>query len=127
MAGSSGTVGALVTQHQLLSGSKNISMKASSSLMGLIMLVCSLSVTLVCFPQWGGMLWDPLQKQMTKNHMRNLSWLNPVINHHLHQTLILDMDNASCHDKGKAHQVPRIPTSANFLPFNFTLAKQRNM
>ncbi|KAL3526079.1 hypothetical protein ACH5RR_014451 [Cinchona calisaya] len=59
MTGSGGTIGAVVTQLLLFSGSKNFSTQASISLMGLMMLVCTLPVTLIYFPTWGGMFCGP--------------------------------------------------------------------
>lgn len=58
MTGSGGTVGAVVTQILLLSGSK-FSKQTSISLMGLMMIVCTLPVSLIYFPQWGGMFCGP--------------------------------------------------------------------
>lgn len=58
MTGSGGTVGAVVTQLLLFSGSK-FSKQTSISLMGIMMLVCTLPVTLIYFPQSGGMLCGP--------------------------------------------------------------------
>lgn len=58
MTGSGGTVGAVVTQLLLFSGSK-YSKQTSISLMGMMMIVCTLPITLIYFPQWGGMLCGP--------------------------------------------------------------------
>ncbi|KAI6671302.1 hypothetical protein NL676_006187 [Syzygium grande] len=58
MAGSGGTVGAVVTQLLLFSGSE-MPTQTSISLMGLLMLVCTLPVTLIYFPRWGGMFCGP--------------------------------------------------------------------
>ncbi|XVF60249.1 hypothetical protein PTKIN_Ptkin08bG0029700 [Pterospermum kingtungense] len=58
MTGSGGTLGAVVTQTLLFSGSK-FSTQTSISLMGLMMIVCTLPVSLIYFPQWGGMFCRP--------------------------------------------------------------------
>ncbi|XP_022739382.1 high affinity nitrate transporter 2.7 [Durio zibethinus] len=58
MTGSGGTLGAVVTQMLLFSGDK-FSTQTSISLMGLMMIVCTLSVSLIYFPQWGGMFCGP--------------------------------------------------------------------
>ncbi|KAL3720280.1 hypothetical protein ACJRO7_005157 [Eucalyptus globulus] len=58
MTGSGGTVGAVVTQLLLFSGSE-MPRQTSISLMGLLMLVCTLPVALIYFPQWGGMFCGP--------------------------------------------------------------------
>ncbi|KAK9119770.1 hypothetical protein Scep_017863 [Stephania cephalantha] len=58
MTGSGGTVGAVVTQLLLFSGSK-FSKQTGISLMGLMMLFSTLPISLIYFPQWGGMLCGP--------------------------------------------------------------------
>ncbi|XVE67888.1 hypothetical protein DITRI_Ditri09bG0024000 [Diplodiscus trichospermus] len=58
MTGSGGTLGAVVTQTLLFSGDK-FSTQTSISLMGLMMIVCTLPVSLIYFPQWGGMFCGP--------------------------------------------------------------------
>lgn len=58
MTGSGGSAGAVVTQLLLFSGSR-FSKQTSISLMGLMMIVCSISTTLIYFPQWGGMFCGP--------------------------------------------------------------------
>lgn len=54
MAGSGGTVGAVVTQLLLFSG-QEFSKQTSISLMGVMTVVCCLPVATIYFPQWGGM------------------------------------------------------------------------
>ncbi|XP_030949290.1 high affinity nitrate transporter 2.7-like [Quercus lobata] len=71
MTGSGGTVGAVVTQLFLFSGSK-FSKQTSISLMGIMMIVCTLPITLIYFPQWGGMLCGPsfdLEKAIEDYHL----------------------------------------------------------
>lgn len=58
MTGSGGTVGAVVTQMLLFSGDK-VSTQSSISLMGLMMIICTLPISLIYFPQWGGMFCTP--------------------------------------------------------------------
>ncbi|KAL9366987.1 hypothetical protein Peur_038186 [Populus x canadensis] len=58
MTGSGGTVGAVVTQMLLFSGSR-FSTQTSISLMGLMMIICTLPVTFIYFPRWGGMFFGP--------------------------------------------------------------------
>ncbi|OMO69427.1 Major facilitator superfamily [Corchorus olitorius] len=57
MTGSGGTLGAVVTQMLLFSGDK-FSTQTSISLMGLMMILCTLSVSLIYFPRSGGMFCD---------------------------------------------------------------------
>ncbi|MBA0605891.1 hypothetical protein Godav_018423 [Gossypium davidsonii] len=58
MTGSGGTVGAVVTQLLLFSGDK-FSTQTSISVMGLMMIICTLPISLIYFPQWGGMFCTP--------------------------------------------------------------------
>lgn len=58
MTGSGGTIGAVITQLLLFSGPK-FSTQTGISLMGLMTIVCTLSITLIYFPQWGGMFRGP--------------------------------------------------------------------
>lgn len=70
MTGSGGTIGAVVTQLLLFSGD-TMSKQTSISLMGLMMIICTLPVTLIYFPQGGGMFCgptsndDPLEENYT--------------------------------------------------------------
>ncbi|KAI7741364.1 hypothetical protein M8C21_000824 [Ambrosia artemisiifolia] len=59
MTGSGGTVGAVVTQLLLFSGSTKFSTQTGISLMGVMMIMSTLSLTTIYFPQWGGMLCGP--------------------------------------------------------------------
>lgn len=58
MTGSGGAVGAMVTQLLFFSSSK-YSKETGITLMGVMVVICSLSVGLIHFPQWGGMLCGP--------------------------------------------------------------------
>nr|QNO58389.1 hypothetical protein [Hakea prostrata] len=62
MTGSGGTVGSVVTQLLLFSGS-NFSKQTGISLMGFMMIGSSLSIPLIYFPQWGGMFCGPSKHQ----------------------------------------------------------------
>ncbi|WMV15203.1 hypothetical protein MTR67_008588 [Solanum verrucosum] len=59
MTGSGGTLGAVITQLLLFSGSTKFSTQTSISIMGLMMIVFTLPITLVYFPKWGGMFYGP--------------------------------------------------------------------
>ncbi|KVI09193.1 Major facilitator superfamily [Cynara cardunculus var. scolymus] len=59
MTGSGGTVGAVVTQLLLFSGSTKFSTETGISLMGVMMIVSTLTLTTIHFPQWGGMFCAP--------------------------------------------------------------------
>lgn len=61
ISGSGGTVGAVVTQFLLFSGNNSyeLSTQNSISIMGLMMIVATLSLFLIYFPKWGGMFCGP--------------------------------------------------------------------
>lgn len=58
MTGSGGTVGAVVNEMLFFAGDR-FSKQTSISLMGLTMIVCTLPISLIYFPQWGGMFCFP--------------------------------------------------------------------
>ncbi|XP_026413304.1 high affinity nitrate transporter 2.5-like isoform X1 [Papaver somniferum] len=59
MTGSGGTIGAVVTQLLLFSGFTPFSKETGISVMGLMIIICTLPVTLLYFPQSGGMFCGP--------------------------------------------------------------------
>ena len=59
MTGSGGAVGAVVAQLLLFSGSNKFSTQTGISLMGLLMVVCTIPVGFIYFPKWGGMFCGP--------------------------------------------------------------------
>lgn len=66
MTGSGGTIGAVMTQLLLFSGSR-FSTQRGISLMGLMMLVFTLPITFIYFPQWGGMFCGPSSFSASEN------------------------------------------------------------
>ncbi|KAL8528196.1 hypothetical protein ACS0TY_005851 [Phlomoides rotata] len=59
MTGSGGTMGAVVTQLLLFSGSNNMSTQTSISLMGIMVILAAIPLTLLYFPNSGGMFCAP--------------------------------------------------------------------
>ncbi|PSS33387.1 High affinity nitrate transporter 2.5 like [Actinidia chinensis var. chinensis] len=59
MTGSGGAMGAVVAQLLLFSGSNKFSTQTGISLMGLLMIVCTIPVGFIYFPKWGGMFCGP--------------------------------------------------------------------
>ncbi|KAM6572346.1 hypothetical protein CsatA_016426 [Cannabis sativa] len=59
MTGGGGPVGAVIVQLLLFSDSCKLSKQTSISLMGAMMIVFTLPITFIYFPQWGGMFSGP--------------------------------------------------------------------
>ncbi|KAE8707626.1 High affinity nitrate transporter 2.5 [Hibiscus syriacus] len=78
MTGSGGTLGAVVTQTLLFSGDK-FSTQTGISIMGLMMIVCSLPITLIYFPRWGGMFCAPHFLHQVPTHEQHYRLLVPDI------------------------------------------------
>ncbi|KAJ3675802.1 hypothetical protein LUZ60_004844 [Juncus effusus] len=58
MTGSGGAVGAIITQLLFFSASR-FTIDTGISLMGLMMLICTVPITFIYFPKWGGMFCAP--------------------------------------------------------------------
>ncbi|KAI3997694.1 hypothetical protein MKX01_040667 [Papaver californicum] len=67
MTGSGGTIGAVVTQLLFFSGFTPFSKQTGISVMGLMIIICTLPVTFLYFPQWGGMFCVPLMNSSSIN------------------------------------------------------------
>ncbi|XP_047958475.1 high affinity nitrate transporter 2.5 [Salvia hispanica] len=58
MTGGGGNVGAVLTQVIFFRGSRYTT-ETGITLMGVMIIACTLVIMLIHFPQWGGMLWPP--------------------------------------------------------------------
>ncbi|KAL3813808.1 hypothetical protein ACJIZ3_015076 [Penstemon smallii] len=74
MTGSGGTIGAVITQLLLFSGSSGnyMSTQTSISLMGILMVFCTLPLTLLYFPHSGGMFCRPNYPPTHQQHYDHL-------------------------------------------------------
>ncbi|PKI42658.1 hypothetical protein CRG98_036940 [Punica granatum] len=62
MTGGGGNVGAVITQLIFFKGSR-YSKEMGMTLMGIMIICCTLPICLIYFPQWGGMFCGPTSKK----------------------------------------------------------------
>ncbi|OWM76087.1 hypothetical protein CDL15_Pgr009733 [Punica granatum] len=68
MTGGEGNVGAVLTQLIFFKGSK-YSKETGITLMGVVIIACTIPIMFIYFPQWGGMFCGPsLKKEATEEH-----------------------------------------------------------
>ncbi|WOL17515.1 hypothetical protein Cni_G26308 [Canna indica] len=67
MTGGGGNVGAVLTQLIFFKGSR-YSKETGITLMGVMILACTLPITLIYFPQWGGILCGPRAKATAEDY-----------------------------------------------------------
>ncbi|KAK4261355.1 hypothetical protein QN277_004362 [Acacia crassicarpa] len=77
MTGGGGNVGAVITQLIFFKGSK-YSKETGITLMGLMIICCTLPICLIYFPQWGGMFCGPSSKKQVSEKDYYLSEWNSV-------------------------------------------------
>lgn len=67
MTGGGGNVGAVLTQLIFFKGSR-YSKETGITLMGVMIICCTLLIILIDFPQWGAMLWGPRAKATEQSY-----------------------------------------------------------
>lgn len=73
MTGGGGNVGAVITQVIFFRGSR-YSTEAGITMMGIMIICCTLVITLIYFPQWGGMLCDASSDGVTEEDYYMSEW-----------------------------------------------------
>ncbi|XP_054812912.1 high affinity nitrate transporter 2.5-like [Prosopis cineraria] len=73
MTGGGGSVGAVITQLIFFRGSK-YSKETGITLMGLMIIICTLPICLIYFPQWGGMFCDPSSEKVAEEDYYLSEW-----------------------------------------------------
>lgn len=73
MTGGGGNVGAVLTQLIFFKGSK-YSKERGITLMGVMIIVCTLPILLIYFPQWGGMFCGPSSKKVAEEDYYLSEW-----------------------------------------------------
>lgn len=94
MTGGGGNVGAVLTQLIFFKGSK-YSKEKGLTLMGIMIICCTLPLCLIYFPQWGGMFCGPSSKNIATEEDYYMSeWNSKEKEQGLHQASLKFADNS---------------------------------
>ncbi|XP_021292904.1 high affinity nitrate transporter 2.5-like [Herrania umbratica] len=107
MAGGGGNVGAVLTQLIFFKGSK-YSKETGITLMGVMIICCTLPICLIYFPQWGGMFCGPSAKQTEEDYYMS-EWSSTEKEKGLHHASLKFADN-SRNEKGRRVKAAALPT-----------------
>ncbi|KAF5746581.1 High affinity nitrate transporter 2.5 -like protein [Tripterygium wilfordii] len=108
MTGGGGNVGAVVTQLIFFKGSR-YSKETGISLMGVMIICCTLPILFIYFPQWGGMLKGPSSKRngkATEEGYYLSEWNQKEQEKGLHQASLKFADNSRSERGGKIFSGP---------------------
>lgn len=95
MTGAGGNVGAVLTQLIFFKGSR-YSKETGITLMGIMIICCTLPILLIYFPQWGGMFCGPSTKENATEEDYYLSeWDSKEKEKGLHQSSLKFADNST--------------------------------
>lgn len=93
MTGGGGNVGAVLTQLIFFKGSK-YSKETGITLMGVMIICCTLPIMLIYFPQWGGMFCGPSKNIATEEDYYLSEWNSKETDKGLHQSSLKFADNS---------------------------------
>lgn len=93
MTGGGGNVGAVLTQLIFFKGSK-YSKETGITLMGIMIIICTLPICLMYFPQWGGMFCGPSNKNFTEEDYYLSEWNSKEKEIGLHYTSLKFADTS---------------------------------
>lgn len=99
MAGGGGNVGAVLTQVIFFRGSR-YQTETGITLMGVMILCCTLPIALIHFPQWGGMFCGPSSKGATEEDYYMSEWSSAEKEKGFHQGSLKFADN-SIRERGR--------------------------
>ncbi|KAJ8773533.1 hypothetical protein K2173_005779 [Erythroxylum novogranatense] len=109
MTGGGGNVGAVITQLIFFRGSK-YSKETGITLMGVMIVCCTLPITLIHFPQWGGMFCGPSSKIATEEDYYLSEWSSKEKEKGLHQASSRFAENSRS-ERGIGSHSESIPTT----------------
>ncbi|XP_015957124.1 high affinity nitrate transporter 2.5 [Arachis duranensis] len=107
MTGGGGNVGAVVTQLIFFKGSK-FSKERGITLMGVMIIICTLPICLIYFPQWGGMFFGPSSKKVTEEDYYLGEWNSKEQEKGSHHASLKFADN-SVSERGRKHNTSTRP------------------
>lgn len=93
MTGGGGNVGAVLTQLIFFKGSR-FSKERGITLMGAMIIICTLPLCLIYFPQWGGMFFGPSSKNVTEEDYYMGEWNSKEREKGTHQASLKFADNS---------------------------------
>jgi len=108
MTGGGGNVGAVVTQLIFFKGSK-FSKERGITLMGVMIIICTLPICLIYFPQWGGMFFGPSSKKVTEEDYYLAEWNSKEKEKGSHHASLKFADNSRS-ERGKKRNTSTEPS-----------------
>ncbi|XP_077244222.1 high affinity nitrate transporter 2.5-like [Tasmannia lanceolata] len=110
MTGGGGNVGAILTQLIFFRGSR-YSKETGLTFMGVMILVCTLPIWLIYFPQWGGMLYGPSSKENATEENYYLSeWNSKEKEKGSHLASLKFADNSRNERGRRVDSAPTLPS-----------------
>ncbi|KAL6566516.1 hypothetical protein OROGR_002131 [Orobanche gracilis] len=109
MTGGGGNVGAVVTQVIFFRGSR-YSTETGITLMGVMMICCTLVIGLIYFPQWGGMFCGPSSKGEIEEDYYMSEWTSAEKEQGFHTASLRFSENSRT-ERGKRIGSTTIPTT----------------
>lgn len=112
MTGGGGNVGAVLTQVIFFRGSR-FKTETGITLMGVMMICCTLPILLIYFPQWGGMFCGASSKGTTEENYYMSEWTSEEKERGFHSASLKFADNSRS-ERGK--RVDSAPTPSVETP-----------